>query len=176
MKTMKAMKEVDKMIMRALNECREDRENNCATMGTLSAFQVLAPDPFAKPLTAIANLADCEDRNTPSLQILVGSGRNFATKCKLHPCFEAMLKEFVQSESQHLECVDVGQSLTVVGLNHHTAAAASFVMEPDGIFVNAMAVANCRHSGACELTTLLHCSQMEFNHPRISHILVAPQA
>ncbi len=149
---MKAMKEVDTMIMRALNECREDREDKCATMGSLSAFQVLAPRPFAKPLTAIANFADCENKKIPSLQILVGSGRNFATKFKLCPCFDAMLKEFVQSESQHLECVDVGQSLTVVGLNCHIAAAASFVMEPDGIFVNAMAVANCRHSGACELT------------------------
>jgi hypothetical protein len=66
----------------------------------------------------------------------------------------------VDSPTQHTACVRRSEGMVIVCLRGHftatwvccTAAAVSFVIQPDGIFVDFMAVSHSHHSGSCELT------------------------
>jgi hypothetical protein len=70
-----------------------------------------------------------------------------------------MMEGHDESEPEFVEFAHLGFSWIVQGGHlDNTAAAALFVIQPDGIFVNVMAVSHSRHSGACKLTR-------DFFHP-----------
>jgi hypothetical protein len=157
---MDATDALDTKIFSAFNKSLEHGECHCATLGTVAEFQVLSPRLFGDSFQALATLPDTVDLHSPSLQIVPGAGSDFATRFSLHSHCDAMMEEGCnQSEPGFVDFVLLGFSFVMQGGHlDDMAAAVSFVIQPHGIFVDAMAVSHSRHSGACKLTK-------DFFHP-----------
>jgi hypothetical protein len=85
--------------------------------------------------------------------MVLGEGSVLATRCSLHSHCNAMIEGHHDSEAELVDFADLGFSLIVQGGHRDNAAAAvSFVIQPDGIFVDVIAVSHSHHSGSCKLT------------------------
>jgi hypothetical protein len=148
------------MILSAFKEAHLDQQYLCAIFGTIAQFQVLSPSRLGESFQALATLPDTVNLEAPSLQMMVlGKGSDFATRHSLHSYYNSMIEGYDESEPEFVDFANLGFSLIVQGGHRdHTAAAVSFVIQPDGIFVDVMAVSHSHHPRACKLTK-------DFFHP-----------
>jgi hypothetical protein len=85
--------------------------------------------------------------------MVLGEGSVFATRCSLHSYHNAMIEGHHESEAEFVDFANLGFSLIVQGGHRdNTAAAVSFIIQPDGIFVDVIAASHSHHSGSCKLT------------------------
>jgi hypothetical protein len=143
---------IDTKIVTAFSTANADLEFNHAMMGSLLLFDNLFPGPKASLLRTLASLHNTSESNIPSLTVVLGVGRDFAERFSLHAFFNSML--VFESEQVFLDFATHGYSLLITGgPDHKVVAAASFILQPDGTFIDALAVSHRRHPGACQLTT-----------------------
>jgi hypothetical protein len=144
---------VDRKILSAFEEAHLDQEDHCAIVGTIAQFQVLSPSLLGESFKALATLSDTVNLEAPSLQMVLGKGSVFATRYSLHSYYNAMIEGYRESEAEFVNFANLGFSLIVQGGHRdNTAAAVSFIIQPDGIFVDVIDVSHSHHSGSCKLT------------------------
>jgi hypothetical protein len=84
------------------------------------------------------------------LQVILGNGKAYADEIDLYEFFNAML-EF-QSETTFSTFMQNGYSLVVrAGTHNELVAAASFILQPDDLFIDAMVVSHGTHPNPCKL-------------------------
>jgi hypothetical protein len=145
---------VDTKILSAFEEAHLDQEDHCAIVGTIAQFQFLSPSRLlGESFKALATLSDTVNLEAPSLQMVLGKGSVFATRYSLHSYYNAMIEGYHESEAEFVDFANLGFSLIVQGGHRdNTAAAVSFIIQPDGTFVDVIAVSHSPHSGSCKLT------------------------
>jgi hypothetical protein len=144
---------VDTKILSAFEEAHLDQEDHCANIGTIAQFQILTPSLLGQSFKALATLSDTVNLERPSLQMVLGKGSVFATRNSLHSYYNAMIEGCHDSKAEFVDFANLGYSLIVQGGHRdNTAAAVSFIIQPDGIFVCVIAESHSPHSGSCKLT------------------------
>jgi hypothetical protein len=133
-----------------------DRKQNTFPLGPLRAFASLFPVQFTTTsLATVASLnlssrsATLSATDIPGLQVLLCVGRR--REKSLFAFFDSIL-EF-QTHADFVKLMSKGHSIIVLGGSHkEIVAAVSFVIMDEGIFIDAIAVANGHAPGACRLT------------------------
>jgi hypothetical protein len=85
---------VDTKILSAFEEAHLDQEYHCATFRAIAQFQILTPSLLGQSFKALATLSDTVNLEAPSLQMVLGKGSVFATRCSLHSYHNAMIEGY----------------------------------------------------------------------------------
>ena len=127
------------VIQAAFVKAKKNGAPNKIHLGPLARFECIFP---ARPAPALAALA-----TSPYLNVYLGIGEKFATQYHLHEFFTGML--IFQSEVEFAAFIKNGYTVVVsVGDPNKIVAAASFITENDGLFVDAIAVSHEKHKRA----------------------------
>jgi hypothetical protein len=122
-------------------------------LGSLAAFALLFPATAKQSLSELAALMQVlpprmrSEGGEATFNVRLGTGKEYAEEKKLHQFFTGML--CFESQKVFTEFVDRGYSVVVTaGPSQLVVAAASFVIEDDGLFVDAIAVSHGSHPDA----------------------------
>jgi hypothetical protein len=122
-------------------------------LGSLAALACIFPATAKQSLSELAALRQVlpprmrSEGGEATFNVRLGTGQEYAEEKKLHQFFTGML--FFESSKVFTEFVKLGYSLVVTaGPSQLVVAAASFIIEDDGLFVDAIAVSHGTHPDA----------------------------
>jgi hypothetical protein len=119
-------------------------------LGSLAALAPFFPATAKQSLSELAALRQVlpprmrSEGGDATFNVRLGTGHDYAASKKLHQFFTGIL--CFESQKVFTEFVDRGYSVVVTaGPSQLVVAAASFIIEDDGLFVNAIAVSHGSH-------------------------------
>ena len=155
----KHLKALDIQLKRSFAGAQQDLTTFLHNINSLENFKFLYPTKHNTSLRLLSRLpalsrkktSKLADKDPPSLQVILGVGKEYTDAKGLYAFFNGIL-EF-EPEAVFNNFCEHGYSLVITGGAHDAVvAAAVFIIAPDGIFVDAIAVSHGRHENACKLT------------------------
>jgi hypothetical protein len=142
---------VDARIMAAFDAGNPSLSSSCSSeLGSLASFDALFPSDWAPSLRSLAQLQRSSRNHTPSpfLKVTLGFGVSFVKVEDIYQFFYGLIH--FESSIQFTTLMEVGHTVVITGGAYDgIAAAASFVIAEDGLFVDALAVSRGTNSNPC---------------------------